>query len=147
MTRWAGVLDHSWRFLNSTCPFADWALASAAHTILVAVNFFSSSGYPPATTDLERMSTTCGCLHEYVTQTDTGWRKELQRHPDHERLASTADRHGVVAATARALSLAGIPCETWRARARQIVFRNLALAAELVRLVALARAWIEVLAL
>jgi len=112
------------------------------------VNFFSSSGYPPATTDLERdVELLADVCSEYVTQTDTGWRKELQRHPDHERLASTADRHGVLPLLARALSLAGIPCETVRARARQIVFRNLALAAELVRLVgALRELGIEVLA-
>lgn len=112
------------------------------------MNFFSSSGYPPATTDLERdVELLADVCSEYVTQTDTGWRKELQRHPDHERLASTADRHGVLPLLARALSLAGIPSETVRARARQIVFRNLALAAELVRLVgALRELGIEVLA-
>jgi hypothetical protein len=59
----------------------------------------------------------------------------VARHPDPERLVSIADQHGVLPLLARALSMAGIPCETARARAREIAFRNLALAAELVKLV------------
>jgi hypothetical protein len=48
---------------------------------------------------------------------------------------------------ARALSLAGIPCKIAQARAREIAFRNLALAAELVKLVdALREIGIQVLA-
>ena len=67
--------------------------------------------------------------------------------PDPERLFTTADRHGVLPILARALSLAGIPGETARARAREIAFRNLSLAAELVKLVgALRKLGIEVLA-
>jgi putative nucleotidyltransferase-like protein len=112
------------------------------------VDFSSPSSYPPPTTDPQRdaklLADVCG---EYVTHTDTGWRNGVASHPDPERLASTADQHGVLPLLARALSLAGIPCETVRARAREIAFRNLALAAELVKLVgALRELGIEALA-
>jgi len=114
----------------------------------VPVDFSSPSSYPPPATDLQRdvklLADVCG---EFVTQADTGWRNGVARHPDPERLASTADQHGVLPLLARALSLAGIPCETVRARAREIAFRNLALAAELVKLVgALRELGIEALA-
>jgi hypothetical protein len=59
----------------------------------------------------------------------------VAKHPDPESLVAAADQHGVLPLFARALSLAGIPCEIAQARAREIAFRNLALAAELVKLI------------
>jgi hypothetical protein len=102
----------------------------------VAVDFSSPSCYPPAATDLERdvklLADVCGA---YATQTHTGWEEEVATHPDPERLALIADQHGVLPLLARALSVAGIPCERVGVRAREIAFRNLALAAELVKLI------------
>ena len=72
---------------------------------------------------------------EYVTQTPTGWRNEVATHPDLERLASVADQHGVLPLLARALSLTDLHCEAVRAPARETTFRNLVLAAELVKLI------------
>ena len=119
----------------------------SSRTILVPVDFPSPSCYPLPATDLERdVKLLAEVCSEYVTHTDTGWRKEVAKHPDSERLASIADQHGVLPLLARALSLADIPCETARARAREIAFHNLALAAELVKLVgALRELGIEVL--
>ena len=58
----------------------------------------------------------------------------MANHPDVGSLVAAAEQHGVLPLVARALSATGIDCETARARAREIVFRNLALAAELVKL-------------
>ncbi|MGB8062166.1 MAG: hypothetical protein WCF26_09750 [Candidatus Sulfotelmatobacter sp.] len=59
--------------------------------------------------DTQLLAAVCS---EYVTHTDTGWRNALANHPDPESLAGVADQHGVLPLLARALSLAGIPCET-----------------------------------
>ena len=99
------------------------------------VDFSFLSSYQPSATDLERdVKLLADVCREYVTQTHTGWRKEVATHPDPERLAVVADQHGVLLLLARALSLADIPCETVRVLARKIAFRNLALVAELVKL-------------
>jgi hypothetical protein len=100
------------------------------------VDFSSPSSHPPPATDFQQdVDLLADVCSEYVTQSDTGWRNEVARHRDPERLAATADQQGVLPLLARALSLADIPCETVRARARELGFRNLALAAELVKLV------------
>lgn len=63
----------------------------------------------------------------------------MANRPDPESLATVADQHGVLPLLARALSLAGIPCEMVRNRAREIAFGNLALAAELIKVVSALR--------
>ena len=84
---------------------------------------------------------------EYVTHNDTGWRNAAANHPDLRSLVAAAEQHGVLPLVARSLSAAGMACETARARAREVAFRNLGLAAELVKLVdALEALGIEVLA-
>jgi hypothetical protein len=96
----------------------------------------SLSSYPPPAADLERdVKLLADVCREYVTQSDTGWRREVARHPDPGRLASTADQHGVLPLMARSLSPAAVRGENMQARARGIAFRNLALAAELVKLI------------
>ena len=100
------------------------------------VDFSSLSSCPPSASDLERdVKLLADVCREYVTQSDTGWRNEVARHPDPERLASTADQHGVLPLMARAISLAGVRGETVQTSARGIAFHNLALAAELVKLI------------
>ena len=100
------------------------------------VDSSSPSLYPPPTTDFQRDTKLLAAVcSEYVTHADTGWRSALAEHPDPGSLAAAADQHGVLPLFARALSLAGIPCEIARARARKIAFRNLALAAESVKLI------------
>lgn len=76
----------------------------------------------------------CG---KYVThtnwrQTDKRWRDAVASHPDPTSLVESAEQHGVLPLVARALAEAGIVCEAARERAREIAFRNLAFAAELV---------------
>jgi hypothetical protein len=100
------------------------------------VGFSSPNSYAPAATDFRQDTQLLAAIcSEYVTHTDTGWRDALGQHSDPESLAAVADQHGVLPLLARALSAAGIRCETARARAREIAFRNLALAAELVKMV------------
>ena len=94
--------------------------------------------------DTRLLAEICG---EYVTHRDTGWRKVVVSNPDLGSLVVAAEQHGVLPLVARAVSAAGIACETARARARKIAFGNLALAAELVKLIdALEALGIEVLA-
>jgi hypothetical protein len=100
------------------------------------VGFSSPNSYSPAITDFQRDTQLVAAVcSEYVTHADTGWRDALAKHPDPELLAAVADQHGVLPLLARALSLVGIRCESVRKLAREIAFRNLALAAELVKLV------------
>ncbi len=117
-------------------------------TILALVGFSSPNSCAPAITDLQRDTQLLAAVcSEYITHTDTGWRDALANHPDPESLAGVADQHGVLPLLARAISVAGIPCESVRKRAREIAFRNLALAAELVKVVgALRERGIQVLA-
>lgn len=89
----------------------------------------------PVLTDFRQDTTllaeVCG---EYVTGTNTKWREAVEQHPDPGLLGASAEQHGVLPLLARAMSEAGIACDAVRARAREIAFRNLALAAELVKL-------------
>jgi hypothetical protein len=112
------------------------------------VGFSSPNSYAPAIADFRQDTQLLAAVcSEYVTHTDTGWRDALANHPDPEALTAVADQHGVLPLLARALSLAGISCETVRKRAREIAFHNLALAAELVKVVsALRERGIQVLA-
>src|SRR5579859_1365917 len=104
-------------------------------TILAHVGFSSPNSFAPAMTDFRQdtqlLAEICG---EYVTHRDTGWtgvgwRETAENHPDLGSLVASAERHAVLPLVACALSAAGIACETARARARDIAFRNLALAA------------------
>jgi len=113
-------------------------------TILADVGVSSANPYTPAMTDLrqdiELLAEVCGqCVarsdgRQQTEEGDKRWRNGVASHPDPVSLVSVAEQHGVLPLLARALSAAGIACETAQARARQIAFRNLALAAELVKL-------------
>ena len=104
-------------------------------TILAHVGISSANSCAPAVTDLRAdtalLAEMCA---EYVTGTRTEWREAVEQHPDPALLGASAEQHGVLPLLARAMSEAGIACEAVRARAREIAFRNLALAAELVKL-------------
>jgi hypothetical protein len=102
----------------------------------VGVDLSCPSSYSPSTCDFEQntkiLADVCS---EYVTRQDTGWRNVVVEHPDPQSLVAAADEHGVLPLLARMLSEAGIACEVAQARARQIAFHNLALAAELVKVI------------
>jgi hypothetical protein len=100
------------------------------------VDFSSPRTSPPATNDFRRDTELLGAVcGEYLTHADTGWRSAVEKHPDRESLAAAADQHGVLPLFARSLSRAGISYEIAQSRAREIAFRNLSLAAELVRVI------------
>jgi hypothetical protein len=94
--------------------------------------------------DTQLLAAVCS---QYVTHGDTGWKNVLAEHTDPGSLAVAADQHGVLPLFARVLSSGGAPCEIAQARAYQIAFHNLALAAELIKLIgALRELGIEALA-